>query len=290
MKLHTSRRITAGTRGFTLIELLVVIAIIAILAAILFPVFASAREKARQTTCTSNLKQLGLAFLQYEQDYDEYFEPGTAGPSGTNYGGRGWCYPIYSYVKSTAVYTCPDDLFVSPNPSATVASYFCNEWLAGYNGSGTSQYPPIVASQVTSPSLTVELAECTGSVFANNETDYSAMTDGYTGYGSMYGPTTGYLGAPEYTAGETIVAGTTNGIHAGRHTGGSNYLAFDGHVKWLIGTQVSPGRALSNPLAGGCKMTTFSAENSVCANAAGTSSMTDNATHSYHFVMTFASL
>ena len=60
-------------RGFTLIELLVVIAIIAILAAILFPVFAKAREKARQITCTSNEKQLGLAFLQYVQDYDETY-------------------------------------------------------------------------------------------------------------------------------------------------------------------------------------------------------------------------
>ena len=60
-----------GRRGFTLIELLVVIAIIAILAAILFPVFAKAREKARQSSCQSNLKQLGLAFAQYHQDYDE---------------------------------------------------------------------------------------------------------------------------------------------------------------------------------------------------------------------------
>ncbi len=64
-------------RGFTLIELLVVIAIIAILAAILFPVFAQAREKARQTTCTSNLKQIGTAFMMYVQDYDETYPPWT---------------------------------------------------------------------------------------------------------------------------------------------------------------------------------------------------------------------
>jgi len=69
--------------GFTLIELLVVIAIIAILAAILFPVFAKAREKARQTSCASNLKQIGLAFLQYGQDYDEIMPMGAL----TNKGG-----------------------------------------------------------------------------------------------------------------------------------------------------------------------------------------------------------
>ena len=97
--------------AFTLIELLVVIAIIAILAAILFPVFAQAREKARQTTCTSNLKQLGLAFTQYIQDYDERLPANDDGGCGTGSAGDGfgWSGKIYPYVKSSGVYTCPDD-------------------------------------------------------------------------------------------------------------------------------------------------------------------------------------
>jgi prepilin-type N-terminal cleavage/methylation domain-containing protein/prepilin-type processing-associated H-X9-DG protein len=100
-------------KAFTLIELLVVIAIIAILAAILFPVFASAREKARQTSCASNEKQLGLAVLQYVQDYDEIM-PGNNEIYNTTYQGQPvqwdmyWQDLIFPYVKSEGVYDCPD--------------------------------------------------------------------------------------------------------------------------------------------------------------------------------------
>jgi prepilin-type N-terminal cleavage/methylation domain-containing protein len=99
-------------RGFTLIELLVVIAIIAILAAILFPVFAQAREKARQTSCISNEKQIALGLLMYVQDYDETYaaerEPNVYDPPGPL--GITWRTTVQPYIKNNQVFFCPDDV------------------------------------------------------------------------------------------------------------------------------------------------------------------------------------
>lgn len=139
--------------GFTLIELLVVIAIIAILAAILFPVFAQAREKARQTSCLSNEKQLGLAFIQYTSDNNERY------PSTPN-SGDGWAGRIYSYVRSTGVYVCPDD---SSNDNAPQGgfqvSYVANRWILNNGLDNRAAGKSISEGKLYSPSSTVLLYE-----------------------------------------------------------------------------------------------------------------------------------
>jgi prepilin-type N-terminal cleavage/methylation domain-containing protein/prepilin-type processing-associated H-X9-DG protein len=117
---------TKSRKGFTLIELLVVIAIIAILAAILFPVFAKAREKARQITCASNLRQIGLGIMQYTQDNDEIY-PATNVPTNIDC----WAQDIYPYVKSYDVEKCPD------NPSAATFNP-TNQWNNGAGKQNTT--------------------------------------------------------------------------------------------------------------------------------------------------------
>ena len=107
------------SRGFTLIELLVVIAIIAILAAILFPVFAQAREKARQTQCTNNLKQIGTAVQMYSQDYDEMM-PYLAYNGGNTLGVH-WFDSLTPYIKNAGVWRCP-----SANPSVRTSGLWAN--------------------------------------------------------------------------------------------------------------------------------------------------------------------
>ena len=147
-KPEANLRSAKGVRtGFTLIELLVVIAIIAILAAILFPVFARARENARRASCQSNLKQIGLGLLQYTQDYDDRTPRSWFGPNGdaTNAaaGRYKWMDAIYPYVKSDQLFVCPSDSLVTDMIANRKNSAYSNS-LGGYRygsyGNNNSYY------------------------------------------------------------------------------------------------------------------------------------------------------
>ena len=142
-------------RGFTLIELLVVIAIIAILAAILFPVFAKAREKARQSSCLSNTKQLGIGVLSYAQDYDELLPRTAITVPGGNHG---WQTLIHPYVKNDQIFTCPSKASVRWS-SATPLSYSTCGY--GYNGPNPTNLSLSARAlgTVSSPSTCIMLAD-----------------------------------------------------------------------------------------------------------------------------------
>lgn len=255
-------------RAFTLIELLIVIAIIAILSAILFPVFFEAREKARSTACLSNLKQLGLAYAQYEQDYDETVVDGSVS-SGC---GAGWAGEIYPYVKSAAVFVCPDD--VTPGD---VVSYAINSNLVLYN---TQNRPvPAIISQMTMPSKTVLLFEVTNSSGYSVMTPQSDNQDSPCGCGANYStsptkPLSGhnqglaatdlkyatgvFANSPAVSSNSAPYDNNPNDItptnsyfisSSGRHQNGSNFLMADDHAKWLPPTSVGAGLDFTSGLA-----------------------------------------
>lgn len=212
--------------GFTLIELLVVIAIIAILAAILFPVFAKAREKARQASCASNLKQLMLAVLMYTQDYDErnvslYYGSGPADhtmPVDDGLAnGYSWRTAIQPYIKNWQIEMCPSEPELNGSYRNT-AGWQPVAWGYGYNMTNVGGRPDGQSlAWFTHPADTIALADeapcgkpcfavscCVGSAPAQlsdfTQTDYDT---------------------PRW-----------DGAVSTRHNGGANFAFYDGHVKW----------------------------------------------------------
>ena len=263
MKRYNNKGLQGQPKGFTLIELLVVIAIISILAAILFPVFARARENARRASCMSNMKQIGLGIMQYTQDNDECYPPNWSGipvaynqdsadpnaidtdpstPAGqfvvtANWGGssghyRTWMDFINPYVKSVQVFECP-----SHAGSVTTPSYGYSDALGGFvyfhclfdstqPNSMAANWKPLSLSAVTRPSEIIMITE--------SDWTYS------------YSTSPGAI--------RSHAADMTND-QVTPHLGGGNAVYADGHVKWRsratilsnIGAGAGNSCVLANP-------------------------------------------
>lgn len=205
--------------GFTLIELLVVIAIIAILAAILFPVFARAREKARQTNCLGNTKQLATAAMMYASDYDETLCRSFLDLDRSGWGEVGeptWRSSLYPYVRNAQLFFCPSHKVTSDpfdgrwNDYGRNAGYAINvcHWDASSGtGSHTPPYGQALA-MVQAPS------ECI--IFTESDGD---TPEGISAKDTRWLPTDAW---------------------ATRHNGGANYAFVDGHAKWLKPDKIDP--------------------------------------------------
>ena len=215
-------------KAFTLIELLVVIAIIAILAAILFPVFARARENARRASCQSNLKQIGLGIAQYTQDYDEKFPTRTGGnaPVSSNTGGV-WII-LQPYLKSEQIYQCPSETNAPGGAASSAYSDYQYNLLLGFD-QATSAERGLAISALTQSALTV---------MAN---------DSVTSYPDNYSAGCGGTPAPAFTC-AAAKAVYDNGFTGSsqRHLETQNFLFTDGHVKSYKGQNTTTSAAVWN--------------------------------------------
>lgn len=202
--------------GFTLIELLVVIAIIAILAAILFPVFARAREKARQTACLSNVKQITLAAMMYASSHSEMLpQSGYLAGDGTTW--VRWYHKLEPYLRNEQILICPS----SGSTSIASRNYGFVRQTTGYRGS-TGNFVHPDGSSISGQSAPVSLAEI------RSPSETALMADGSHWYLEL---------AFWYRtdSGDPSVGGAYYHV-AGRHNSGANVGFFDGHAKWYAST------------------------------------------------------
>jgi prepilin-type N-terminal cleavage/methylation domain-containing protein/prepilin-type processing-associated H-X9-DG protein len=223
-------------RGFTLIELLVVIAIIAILAAILFPVFARAREKARSASCLSNVKQLMLGVKMYEGDYDSMLPA-----DGWLYGAgawRFWMEMINPYVKNSQIHMCPSapkaaTTYVSTAPAGTaLTSTYCWPFWCPYtyyNWFGTIMFAGYPVGYARYPTNTNPWdAVVHGTEEADKVAESALLVEGYC---ISYSPVAGTVFGSAYTTG----FGLAGDVNIYRHNGGHNVGFCDGHAKFVDG-------------------------------------------------------
>ena len=238
-------------KGFTLIELLVVIAIIAILAAILFPVFAQARDKARQTSCLSNMKQLGLGFNMYAQDYDGALMQTTWEIPKIKVH---WSYVLQPYVKNERVFVCPSDPTpVTPKIPCTAGqtpTVDCDaqvpeySYINNYNAIPAHDWIPPSESEFDKPASMIVLGERRNTMNDPNKTKIgeqkgtSAFIDA-SGKTGQICPGVTYRKATFDDVKTGLLPSNKNDnpeivrVKYDRHVGGANYAFFDGHAKWF---------------------------------------------------------
>lgn len=217
--------------GFTLIELLVVIAIIALLAAILFPVFARARENARRASCQSNLKQIGLGMTQYIQDYDEMMVPATyQTPFDPTYAtdGRSWVDFIQPYVKSQQIFQCPSasTAALMTTPTGIKSGYAINCYNVNTAAHATTAPP---AGSLGSFNIKLPAVEdAAGTVWAaDGSWQYSSMAN----CPAFMGTTNNVSLNTSVTPAQMEAEGLGFAVIPSRHLETMNVLYVDGHVK-----------------------------------------------------------